>query len=208
MSDCCSVTCITLSTLGCSEKAMTVKRGKENTRTYGIVYFEQSVCNAAYEQRWFQSPQLSQLSNINLGTSCLLWMLPTEFLTVLQTLSSPSRHQAVVVSVTLALIHVNYSVISHCIMTSARSGCIYSTFLEDMEKKNGSNWTQLASKQFPKKPLKKSKPVSFIEILIKVGLSKACPFKSSLFFFCLGKGPHLKSVELNESFLSHLLMSV
>lgn len=127
----CSMTWITLSTLSCSKKAMPVKRGKGNTGTYGIVYVEQSVRNAVCEQRWFQ---LLQPGSINLGTSHLPGTLPSEFLTVPWTLSNPSRHHSIVISVTLALIHINYSVIACCIMTSARSSCIYSTFLEEMKK--------------------------------------------------------------------------
>lgn len=119
---------------GCSKKAMPVKRGKGNTRTYGIAYTEQSVCNVVCKQRWSQSPQLLQLDNMNSGTSHLLGSLPSEFLTVQWTPSNPSRRHSVVISVTLALIRINFSDVSCCIMTSARSSCIYSTFLEELEK--------------------------------------------------------------------------
>lgn len=54
-----SVTCIIPSTSGSLNKAMPVKRGKGNTKTYGIIYIEQSVCNAVCEQRWISAVSVS-----------------------------------------------------------------------------------------------------------------------------------------------------
>lgn len=139
ISDCCLVTCIAPSTLGSSKKPCVWKGGGGGRK-------HKSIWNYPY---WAICVQCSFWAKMILSclTSCnwailfyeFLTLLLTEFLSVSQTLSNPYRCHSVVISYVLKLIHINSSVISHCITTSDKSRCIYFTFLE--EKKN--KWIQL-----------------------------------------------------------------
>lgn len=91
ISDCCLVTCIAPSTLGFSKKPCVWKGGwgGGNTKAYGIIYIEQSVCNAVSEQRWCSAASLPAIGRyyfMNFSLCCWLnsfqfhkhWAIPTD----------------------------------------------------------------------------------------------------------------------------------
>lgn len=123
-----------LSTVSCSKRAVPMKEGeKKHQNTWNCLSWAIRAQLCLQAELQFQLSQLLQLGNINIRTSCFLGNI-AKFLTVPWTLSHPSRHYLIVISVTLALIYISYSVISCCIMTSARYSCI-PMFLEEMGKK-------------------------------------------------------------------------